>query len=150
MTEHSAEPAAGGLHRRTRDGDGTLTADVTHTHDRLAVITLSGRLDGISGWQLRGVIGYCLARDLTVLILDVHALETCDEAGLHVLTGASAGCTAMGGAVHLAAPAPRLRAMLTAEGLERFLPLHDDLEAALRAVPQPPVGTDDSVTNGAE
>ncbi|MEU7068111.1 STAS domain-containing protein [Streptomyces sp. NPDC046161] len=69
---------------------------------------------------MRGVIGCCLARDLTVLVLDVHALETCDEAGLHVLTGASAGCTAMGGSVYLAAPTSRLRAMVTAGGLERF------------------------------
>ncbi|WP_208029932.1 hypothetical protein [Streptomyces cyanogenus] len=62
--------------------DGTVNAEVTKVEGQLAVITVSGRPNHTTGWRLRSVITECLSLDLSVLIVDLTALEACDEADL--------------------------------------------------------------------
>ncbi|MBT2529971.1 STAS domain-containing protein [Streptomyces sp. ISL-99] len=82
-----------------------MTAQITEVHGRPAVITLTGRLDQTTDWQLCKVVADCMARDLPFVVLDLASLDFCDEAGLHALSGAAAGTKVIGGTVHLAAPA---------------------------------------------
>ncbi|MFE0455151.1 STAS domain-containing protein [Streptomyces sp. NPDC058914] len=77
------------------------------------------------------MIAECLSRDLTVLILDLTALEACDEAGLHVLTGAAASLEMIGGCLHLAGAPEQLH---TLAGREALPACHDDVDTAVTAV----------------
>jgi anti-anti-sigma factor len=81
--------------------EGVRRAEITTVSGHPAVISVAGHVGHATGWQLRSVIAECLARDVWVLVLDLAALDFCDEAGLHVLTGAAAGVDPVGGAVHL-------------------------------------------------
>lgn len=105
--------------------------DGPETGAPLAVITVSGRLEHAVGWKLRGAISACLSQDATVLVLDLAALDSCDDAGLHVLSGAAAGTDAIGGSLYLAAAPEHLRPRLAAVLPNASLPLYADVDAAV-------------------
>ncbi|GHB81799.1 hypothetical protein GCM10010347_60840 [Streptomyces cirratus] len=110
-----------------------LGADGMETGVSLAVVTVSGRLDHTVGWKLRSVISDCLLQDVTVLVLDLAALDTCDDAGLNVLSGAATSTAAIGGVLYLAAVPEYLRPRLADILPPESLPLYADVDAAVTA-----------------
>jgi anti-anti-sigma factor len=107
--------------------------DVT-VADRLrqgaTVVTLHGEL-GIDGLpQLNATLTDLIHASATRIVVDLARLTFCDSIGLSAFVDAHNRCTAAGGHLRLAAPAPFLLHVLAAVGLMRWVPVYDTVDAA--------------------
>jgi anti-anti-sigma factor len=122
------------LHRRRRDADHPLvrgrvtryagqqlTSDV-QSSGHLTVVVLDGELDAGIAPDLGGQLEP-LADTGSHLILDLVGLRFCDCAGLNLFLRLQQRAHAAGGSLHLAAPTPPVRRLITLAQLSDVLPV---------------------------
>lgn len=113
----------------------TLTASALHD-DGLALLALAGELDAAVTARVQDVLDTVLADGITLVVVDLTALEFCDSTGLGTLVRTHRRVTAAGGRCVVAgARGPVLR-LLRLMSMERVLELSDDVGEALDRVRQ--------------
>lgn len=99
----------------------------------VAVIALRGEIDLAVSPQLRELLQAKAEARCPALVLDLSGVEYIDSSGLATLVEYCRHARDFGGAFGLAALQPRVRTILEIVRLHEFLPLHADVEAAVRA-----------------
>lgn len=98
------------------------------------VLTLSGRLDGLSSPALEQKVDAVLAAGDRQLVFDCTALAYASSAGLRVFLSAAKKFKAQGGVASFAALTPAVAEVFELSGFNDVLPVHPDLERALAAL----------------
>jgi anti-anti-sigma factor len=96
------------------------------------VVDLPGELDVASMPELRHHLTTLIASGGTRLVLNAATLDFVDAVGIGSLVHAANRARAEGGWVRLIGVKQKHRRLLTILGLERTLPVREDLEDALR------------------
>jgi anti-anti-sigma factor len=97
------------------------------------VVSVRGRLDIDSAPELREAVEGLLDRAVTRIVVNLAELDFCDSIGLSTFLVARNRCSAAGGFLRLAAPAPFMLRVITVVGL-------GDRLATYRSVPEARVG----------
>jgi anti-anti-sigma factor len=99
------------------------------------IVRLAGALDIAAAPALRERLIGMLHPGLSLLVLDLSRVPSCDPAGLAVLIGTQRRARLLGIVVRLAAPSLPVAKLLRLTGLDRSLTICPDLRGAL-AVPR--------------
>lgn len=107
-----------------------------------AVLTLTGRLDGLSGPELERQVGALIHSGIRTLVFDLAPLEYVSSAGLRVFMIAAKTMTQAGGTVRFAALRPEVLDVFAVAGLLNTLDVTSAVEPAGRhpgsdAAPRP-------------
>ncbi len=101
----------------------------TESRNGAAVITLAGELDLYNAEEVRTALAKAIDEGATPIVVDMAAVEFMDSTALGVLIEAR---SRLGGdGLRLAAPQLGTRRTLQVSGLDRHLPVHDSVDAAL-------------------
>ena len=95
------------------------------------VVRLRDVLDIAAAPALRERLIGLLRPGMTLLVLDLSRVPSCDSAGLAVLIGAQRRARLLGIVLRLAAPSPPVAKLLRLTGLDRSLTICPDLSSAL-------------------
>jgi anti-sigma B factor antagonist len=99
----------------------------------ITVLELEGRLTlGRECQRVEDMVRDLKTKGEVKLIFDLHGLAHMDSAGLGMLAMSMATMRAGGGAVRIAAPAPRVREALALTQLDKILPVYCDAAAAAK------------------
>jgi anti-anti-sigma factor len=99
-------------------------------HPDYTLAKVRGDLDIATAPALREGLVAALGPGTAPLIVDLSAVSFCDAAGLAVLIGIRRRAAARGIVMLLAAPGPRLCALLRVTGLDRSLSVHQTVADA--------------------
>ena len=110
-------------HTGSRSGTG-LPADRT-------IVRLRGALDVAAAPALRERLIGILHPGMSLLVLDLSRVPSCDPGGLAVLIGTQRRARLLGIVVRLAAPSLPVATLLRLTGLDRSLTICPDLRGAL-------------------
>ena len=88
------------------------------------IVTLSGQLDVDSAPDLQAALAGLMQRRVVRIVVDLGPLKFCDSTGLSAFVVVHRSCTAAGGFLRLAAPAPLLLQTLAVVGLLAELPVY--------------------------
>jgi anti-anti-sigma factor len=99
--------------------------------DRDVIVRLAGELDLYNAEDVRAALAQVIERSPRRVVVDMAAVEFIDSTALGVLIEARARLGA--DALLLAAPQHETRRTLQVSGLDRHLPVHDSVDAALTA-----------------
>ena len=95
------------------------------------VVRLRGALDVAAAPALRERLIGVLHRGMSLLVLDLSCVPSCDPAGLAVLIGTQRRARLLGIVVRLAAPSLSVAELLRLTGLDRSFTICPDLRGAL-------------------
>lgn len=109
-----------------------LTIDVDE-RDGATVLAVGGELDLGSTPRLRDAALKRLLAGDRVLVLDLGGLEFLDSTGLGVVVAILKRARTLGTDLRLVVTRERVRAPFTVTGVDRLLPIHDDVAAAVAA-----------------
>ena len=114
-------------------------ADEFHIEQTLSrhgtvVLTVSGDLDLYVAGELKERLGMAADQRVSMLVVDLSDVTFVDSMGLGVLLGGMKRLHAARGQLHLVVSRPELRRVLEITRMDRILPLHETLAAALAAV----------------
>lgn len=96
-----------------------------------ALIQLTGDIDAATAGQVRAVLASTAGR---AAVVDLTGVTFIDSAGLGVIIGAARRSREAGGMVALRCRAGSVRRLLTSVGMERLVPIHEDVASAVHAV----------------
>jgi anti-anti-sigma factor len=102
------------------------------------IVRLRGALDVAAAPALRERLIGILHPGMSLLVLDLSRVPSCDTAGLAVLIGAQRRARLLGIVMRLAAPSLPVAKLLRHTGLDRSLTICPDLRGALAAEPNEP------------
>lgn len=100
-------------------------------HSDVVVVHVSGDVDALSVGSLRDELTQAIAGGATRLVADLSEVTFMDSTGLGVLVGRLKAVRMAGGGLHCVVTTERLRKIFYATGLERVLPLYEDVEGAV-------------------
>jgi anti-anti-sigma factor len=95
------------------------------------VVRLDGDLGMVTARALRERLISVLGLEISLMIVDLSCVQSCDPAGLAVLIGAQRRARERGIVVCLVAPSPPVAELLHSTGLERCLTVCPDMPSAL-------------------
>ena len=104
------------------------------TEGSAVVVSLNGRLDGVSGPDLEARIDAVVERGDVRLVLDCDQMDYVSSAGLRVLLIGARKCQQGGGKMAIAALKPECRSVMEMSGFLSIIECHETSEAALAAV----------------
>jgi anti-sigma B factor antagonist len=99
-------------------------------HDGAVVISLAGELDLYNADEVRAALAEAIDGEPARIVVDMSGVEFVDSTALGVLIEARSKLGRP--ALVLCAPQFETRRTLQVSGLDRHLPVHDTLDAALR------------------
>jgi anti-anti-sigma factor len=102
-------------------------------HGRLAVVTLPEHIAVSNSGQIREELLSVLNRGARVLIADMTATQSCDQASTDAVVRAYQRGVLAGAQLRLVVTAPIVRRTLNLSGLDRLISIYPSLEAALAA-----------------
>lgn len=102
--------------------------------DGLKRIQLIGRLDLQGTQAIATGFAEMAAKDDCRLIVDLSGVEYICSMTIHMLITAAKANTANGGRMVMCAPRTMVRASLAATGMDRLIPLYDDLDTAKKVL----------------
>jgi anti-anti-sigma factor len=111
----------------------TLTVTTTTPAPGVVVLSVVGQLDHDSRLVLGDAADAALEVAGTRLIVDLDAVTFCDSGGMSLLVDLHRRAAARGGRLHLARVGPPITAVLLATNLDRLLPVHPTVAAAVQA-----------------
>jgi anti-anti-sigma factor len=112
---------------------------------RRAVVAFPEHVDGSNAAQIREQLLAVFDNGAAVVIADMSATTSCDHVGIDVLSLACQLAAIRRAELRLVATAPAIRGLLTAQGLERLVPVYPSVGAAIAAgEPDGPVPPADS------
>ena len=94
------------------------------------VVRLSGECDIASAPQLQEALKSMRGPDITEVIVDATELDFMDSTGLGVVMGALKRLKESGGTLKIAGARGPVRRVLEVTGLDRVIPLFEDIEGA--------------------
>ena len=97
------------------------------------VVSLNGRLDGLSATDLEARIMTIIARGRARLVLDCSLMRYVSSAGLRAFVVCARNCRKAGGKLTIAALQGDSRSVLEISGFLSIIDCHDTVEAALAA-----------------
>lgn len=100
----------------------------------VAVLALDGELDLVSAPVLRQHVVAEVAAGHRWLVLDLTGLSYLDSAGLGQVVAALKRARAHDGGLQVVVPEPRVRRVFELCDLDRILPLHRSVDAAVAAL----------------
>jgi anti-anti-sigma factor len=104
------------------------------TEGTAVVVSLDGRLDGITAPDLEARIAAIVERGDTRVVLECSQMSYVSSAGLRVLLVSARKCQQGGGKLALAALQSECRSVLEMSGFLSIIECHESSEAALAAV----------------
>ena len=104
------------------------------TEGTAVVVSLNGRLDGVSGPDLEARIASIVERGDVRVVLECGQMGYVSSAGLRVLLIGARKCQQGGGMLAIAALKPECRSVLDMSGFLSIIDCHETSEAALAAV----------------
>ena len=104
------------------------------TEGSAVVVSLSGRLDGVSGPDLEARIDAVVERGDVRVVLNCDQMDYVSSAGLRVLLIGARKCQQGGGKMAIAALKPECRSVMEMSGFLSIIECHETSEAALAAV----------------
>ena len=108
------------------------------------IVRLRGALDGAAAPALRERLIGVLHPGMSLLVLDLSGVPSCDPAGLAVLIGTQRRARLLGIVVRLAAPSLPVAKLLRLTGLDRSFTICPDLRGALAVERHEPAKTSPS------
>jgi anti-sigma B factor antagonist len=102
-----------------------------------AVLTLPAEIDICNAEQVREELLSLLNRGPAVLIVDMADTTFCDSAGVNALVRAHKRATANGAQIRLVVTSPGVQRVLAITGVDRLIPVHPALAAALGEAGEP-------------
>jgi anti-sigma B factor antagonist len=110
-----------------------LTVTTTSAATRIAVLSVAGELDHDSRAVLSDAAEAAIRTGHDRLILDLGGVSFCDSGGLALFAELHRRAAAGDGELRLACLQPPVLAVLRATNLDRILPLHPTVDAAVQA-----------------
>ena len=108
------------------------------------IVRLRGAFDAAAAPALRERLIGVLHRGMSLLVLDLSCVPSCDPAGLAVLIGTQRRARLLGIVVRLAAPSLPVAKLLSLTGLDRSFTICPDLRGALAVERHEPAKTSPS------
>ena len=112
------------------------------------IVRLRGALDVAAATALRERLFGVLHPGMTLLVLDLSRVPSCDPAGLAVLIGTQRRARLLGIVMRVAAPSLPVAQLLRLTGLDRSLTICPDLRGALAAERHEPANPSAPVLTG--
>lgn len=113
----------------------------TSERDDVAIVTVSGEVDVYTAAQLRSALEDRIAEGQTAIVVDLEDVAFIDSTGLGVLVGRLKTVKKAGGWLSVVCTNERILRLFGITGLDKVLPVHDSVEAAIAAaeaeVPEP-------------
>ena len=104
------------------------------TEGTAVVVSLNGRLDGVSGPDLETRLAAIVERGDVRVVLDCGQMGYVSSAGLRVLLISARKCQQGDGKLAIAALQPECRSVMEMSGFLSIIECHETSEAALAAV----------------
>lgn len=98
------------------------------------VLTLSGRLDGLTSPSLERKVDALLAAGARKLVFDCASLTYCSSTGLRVFLGSAKKAKSAGGTAAFAALSPAVQDVFELSGFVSILAIHPTTAAAAAAL----------------
>jgi anti-anti-sigma factor len=105
---------------------------------RRAVVTFPERVGVPDAARIGEQLLAALSGGAVTLIADMSATVWCDQAGVGALVRAYQRAAASGAELWLVICAPEVQRLVSAEGLDRLIPVYASLEAAIAGAPEEP------------
>ncbi len=118
-----------------------MKVTVRRPQPRVSVVVPEGRVDAVSGPNLRSLLRKQTEQGAPYLIIDLRRVSFMDSSGLSALVSALKAARQHDGAVLLVGPTPPVRMALQMSMLDRIFPIYDTLEDALEALSALPTTT---------
>ena len=100
----------------------------------VSILALSGRFDASAAPAARKTVEGLLAAGHARLLFDLSAVEFMDSSGLSVIVSALRAAKQAGGEIAVLRPSAIVQSLLEMTRLHRVLAIHDDEDAAVRAL----------------
>ncbi|MFE1763983.1 STAS domain-containing protein [Streptomyces angustmyceticus] len=111
-----------------------LNVEVNVTEPEVAVVTVSGDLDGATGTSLHHQLANQIVHGRRFLVLDLRAVPFMDSSGLNIIIRASNEAKRLDGSLHLAAVSDVVLRLLDLTGISVTTPVHESPEDALAVI----------------
>ncbi|MFJ9469325.1 STAS domain-containing protein [Streptomyces caniferus] len=111
-----------------------LSVEVNVTEPEVAVVTVSGDLDGGTGTSLHHQLANQIVHGRRYLVLDLRAVPFMDSSGLNIIIRASNEAKRLDGSLHLAAVSDVVLRLLDLTGISVTTPVHASPEDALAVI----------------
>lgn len=111
-----------------------LSVEVNVTEPEVAVVTVSGDLDGETGTSLHHQLANQIVHGRRYLVLDLRAVPFMDSSGLNIIIRASNETRRLDGSLHLAAVSDVVLRLLDLTGISVTTPVHASPEDALAEI----------------
>lgn len=108
----------------------------TTERDDVTIVTVSGEVDVYTAPQLRTALEERIAAGHTALIVDLQDVGFLDSTGLGVLVGRLKAVKKADGWLRVVCSNERILRLFGITGLDRVIPIHDSVDAALAASPE--------------
>jgi anti-anti-sigma factor len=95
------------------------------------VVAVSGEIDDVAATKLLHKLDRLVAEGRARIVLDMSGVRICGAQALSALVRTRARAERAGGWLRLAGTPPHVRKVITVTHLDRLLPHHDDVAAAL-------------------
>lgn len=100
------------------------------------LVTLPAQLDESNAAEVRAGLMAAIERHPLVLIADMSGTRSCDWAGAHVLARTFSRATTGGTELRLVTASAAVRRVISLNGLDRLMPVFEDVTAASLTPPQ--------------
>ncbi|EAQ00443.1 putative anti-sigma factor antagonist [Janibacter sp. HTCC2649] len=107
----------------------------TTERDDVTIVTVSGEVDVYTAPQLRSALEERIAAGHTAIIVDLQGVGFLDSTGLGVLVGRLKAVKKVDGWLRVVCTNERILRLFGITGLDRVLPIHESVDAALAAGP---------------
>lgn len=108
----------------------------TTERDDVTIVTVSGEVDVYTAPQLRTALEERIAAGHTALIVDLQDVGFLDSTGLGVLVGRLKAVRKVDGWLRVVCTNERILRLFGITGLDRVIPIHDTVDAAVAASPE--------------
>lgn len=103
----------------------------TMEYKRVAVVTVSGRVDSVTSTELETALRALVEKGTTNLVLDLSGVDFLSSSGLRVMVTTRKALKGAGGEVVIAQPSDRVRETLELAGLDVLFTTHPTRESAV-------------------
>jgi len=118
-------------------GDSIVRIDRDGDQPPLGIATFDGPIDPRRIAAIIAELGSERMSRIEALILDLEQVRYLHSLGMSALVNLADRLNAKGGALHLAAPQPKVKLILEMMGLDEWFRIHGSIAAALRAIRSP-------------
>lgn len=103
----------------------------TQVYDRVAVMTVTGRVDSATAPELESKLRELVDGDKTQIVLDLKNVEYMSSAGLRAMVSTLKAVKRVNGDLRISSPSPRVEEVLRLAGLTSIFSIHPSQEEAV-------------------